>query len=317
MRVLTLENELIRFVALVDKGSDVIELVYKPKDIDVLWHAPPGYRSPTECEKLLTTPDSGFLDYYGGGWQDLLPTIGSGPTDLHGAKFGLHGETALLPWQATTRETDGSAEASLAVSGVRYPYLLQKTIALGRGDEIQITEKLTNTSKQALEFYWLQHPSFGEPFIAPGCILELPAGSKITNLEAINSRGRIAFGDFDWPVARSKQGGAVDLSVIPSKDLVAEETTFIRVKEGWYNLMNPNLGLRLRLEWDVSTFPWLWFWQNYRTPDYPYFGSAWNIAVEPATSLPTILGVESLRDALTLDGGQSRTTHIAVRLSAI
>lgn len=313
MRTLVLENRFLRFVILLDKGSDIIEMVYKPKNVDVLWHAPPGYRSPKECDSLLRTPETGFLDYYGGGWQDLLPTIGSGPTELHGAKFGLHGETGLLPWDVTLDTNQSSVTAHLRVSGVRYPYLLEKSITLGDGSEIRIEEQLTNTSKQELEYHWLQHPSFGEPFIAPGCTLELPRGSRVRNIGSINSRGRVADGSFDWPLVRGKNGDAIDLSTIPTKDLIAEETTFIRVKEGWYNLKNPQLGITLRLEWDASTFPWVWFWQNYWTPDYPYFGSAWNVAVEPATSLPTILGEEATRDAIVLGPGQSRKIQIIVR----
>jgi Domain of unknown function (DUF4432) len=317
MKTAILENNSIRLVALAGKGSDIIELVYKPKNVDVLWHAPPGYRSPPERGSLMPTSDSGFLDYYGGGWQDLLPTIGSGPTTLHGAKFGLHGETGLLPWNIRVQTIGESAMAHLSVVGVRYPYRVDKTITLGRDSEIRIAEKLTNTSTQSLEFYWLQHPSFGEPFLAPGCILDLPEGSRVTNLESINSMGRIADGEFDWPEVRAKDGEVVDLSVIPSKSVVAEETTFIKIKQGWYNLTNPTLGLRFRFEWDVSTFPWLWFWQNYWTPNYPYYGSAWNIAVEPATSLPTILGSEAAKDALVLKAGQSRTTEITVKLSEV
>ena len=318
MKTLVLENELIRLVALVDKGSDVIELTYKPKNLDILWHSPPGYRLPSGADGLLATSETGFMDCYGGGWQDALPTIGSGPTDLHGAKFGLHGETALLPWNARVQEDDESARAFLSVTGMRYPYVLEKEMVLAKGEnKITITEKLTNTSRQKLEFYWIQHPSFGEPFLAPGCVLELPPGSKAVNIASINSRGRVAGGEFDWPEVEAKEGGPLNLGIIPSKSLIAEETTFMRVKQGWYTLTSPATGLRFRFEWDVSTFPWVWFWQNYGIPDYPYYGEAWNVAVEPATSLPTILGKEAERDALVLEGGQSRTTKMAVSLSSL
>jgi len=318
MKTLTLENELIRMVALPDKGCDVAELVYKPKNIDVMWHSPPGHRLPADHGGLIATPDSGFLDCYGGGWQDALPTIGSGPTELHGAKFGLHGETALLPWDVRVHEDGEAARAFLSVSGLRYPYLLEKTITLRRGESrLRISEKLTNTSSQTLEYYWIQHPSFGEPFLVPGCRLELPEGSMVTNLESINANGRVAGGEFAWPQVRGKDSSIIDLSVIPPKSVVAEETTFIRVKEGWYNLTNEVLGLRFRLEWDTSVFPWLWFWQNYSIPDYPHFGQAWNVAVEPATGLPTILGRGAAKDALILEGGESRTSELEVSLSSL
>jgi len=314
IKAVVLENDFVRLVVLADKGSDIVELVHKRKGVDVMWHSPLGHRPRSDSALLFPTSETGFLDGYGGGWQDLLPTIGSGPTDLHGAKFGLHGETGVLPWDATVETSAEKAEAHFRVTGVRYPYSVEKTVALGLQAEIQISEKLTNTSKQELEFYWLQHPAFGEPFLAPGCVLDLPKGSRVVNLESINSRGRVAEGEFDWPHVKSKSGESIDLSVIPPKTVVAEESTFIRVKEGWYSFTNPALGLRVRFEWDTSTFPWLWFWQNYWTPDYPFFGTAWNVAIEPASSLPTTLEKESARGAIVLGPGQSRTTRITVRL---
>ncbi|MDA4114701.1 MAG: DUF4432 family protein [Thaumarchaeota archaeon] len=316
MKTLILENQLIRMVVLVDKGSDVTELVYKPRGVDVLWHSPTGHRSPSGTGGLIGTPDSGFMDCYGGGWQDLLPTIGSGPVELHGATFGLHGETGVLPWKARVDDEEGeTVRAVLSVKGRRYPYLLEKTITLREGESrIRISEKLTNTSEQDLEFYWLQHPSFGGRFLAPGCRLELPQGSRVICSE-VNSRGRVADGESEWPIVTGRDGKVIDLSVIPSRDVIAEETTFIRVREGRYSLVNPTLRLGVELKWDVSVFPWVWFWQNYGVPDYPYFGKAWNVAVEPSTSLPTMMRRGTDTDAPLLKGGASLTTEIEVSLN--
>ena len=46
LRTVTLENELLRAGILADKGSDIFELLYKPKDVDFLWHSPWGVRNP-------------------------------------------------------------------------------------------------------------------------------------------------------------------------------------------------------------------------------------------------------------------------------
>lgn len=325
MQTLIMDNELVRMVFLVDKGSDMMELVYKPLNIDVLWHAPTGYRSSLDHGSRFETPESGFTDRYGGGWQDILPTTGSGPVDMHGARFGLHGESAVLPWKATIvegEEWSGTASAILALEGLRYPYKVQKTVTLRDGvSRINITEKLTNIGRQRLGFDWLQHPSFGEPFLAPGCKIRLPQGSRTKNVEAINPRGRVAGGEFGWPEVSAKRdkggGGTIDLSVVPTRDVVAEETTFIRVNEGWYDLTNPVLGLRVGMRWDASVFPWLWFWQNYGTPDYPYYGRAWNVALEPSSGLPTIMDTSEQRRPLTLDGGESLSTELEVLLEPL
>ena len=95
---LVIENEIIRTTILVDKGTDIIELLYKPKDVDFMW------RSPVEVDASNKNPvtralESGyFLDVYEGGWQELLPSITT-PTNYKGTYLGFHGEVMFLPWQ--------------------------------------------------------------------------------------------------------------------------------------------------------------------------------------------------------------------------
>ena len=44
LRLLLMENELLRLSILVDKGTDIIELLYKPKDIDFMWSSPIDFK---------------------------------------------------------------------------------------------------------------------------------------------------------------------------------------------------------------------------------------------------------------------------------
>ena len=55
MQTLILENELLRVVVLVDKGSDIIEFRYKPRDLDFLFFAPGGSMS-TAAPSRPATP---------------------------------------------------------------------------------------------------------------------------------------------------------------------------------------------------------------------------------------------------------------------
>ncbi|HXI14938.1 MAG TPA: DUF4432 domain-containing protein, partial [Chloroflexota bacterium] len=38
-RLVVLENELLRVGVVASKGADVVELRYKPRDLDFLWHS--------------------------------------------------------------------------------------------------------------------------------------------------------------------------------------------------------------------------------------------------------------------------------------
>ena len=64
MRTLVLENETVRVVSLLDKGSDIIELVFKPLDVDVMWHSPIGHINPKSFTPSINTDSSSFSDVY-------------------------------------------------------------------------------------------------------------------------------------------------------------------------------------------------------------------------------------------------------------
>ena len=90
LRLLLMENELLRLSILVDKGTDIIELLYKPKDIDFMWISPIDFKKGELDRK-------NFLEGYLGGWQEIIPNGGDGCT-YKGASFNYHNETSFLSW---------------------------------------------------------------------------------------------------------------------------------------------------------------------------------------------------------------------------
>lgn len=280
---------MLRVSVLTDKGTDIMEFKYKPADIDLMWHSPAGYRDPGMFAPTSQMPESAFMDVYGGGWQDILPSAGS-PSKHRGAEWGVHGETPLLRWNCNVeRESGDEVSAKVWVEGYRYPYRVEKWFSMKTHEpKLTIKEKVTNLSTQDLEFSWLIHPAFSEPFLSPTCTVSVPADTLVLGPDEWAQYGRLAAGKTKWPNAKSRSEGTIDLSLIPTRDIVAEETAFLTdLHEGRYLLSNPKLGFGFCMEWDMRVFPWLWFWQNYNLPDYPYFGRAWNIALEPCTSYPS------------------------------
>src|SRR5690606_4282715 len=81
-----------------DKGADIYEWRYKPKDIDVLAKTPWGLRSIDRGVPLPASSHTVWHEYYGGGWQIIFPA-GGGPSNYKGVEIGFHGESAILPWE--------------------------------------------------------------------------------------------------------------------------------------------------------------------------------------------------------------------------
>lgn len=315
MRTLILENAYIRVVSLLDKGADIMEILYKPLDIDFMWHSPLGYRNPSMFIESCSRSDGSFLDYYGGGWQDILPNAG-GPCIHRGAEWGQHGETSLMPWKCVI-EKDDSIEvvAHLTVDCCRYPFSVDKWLTLRQGEKfLTIREKLTNKSEQDLEFSWLQHVAFGEPFLSPSCVINLAAETAVVHAPEIPWSSLPAGQNFSWPIAKDKKGKEVDLSRIPQKDFQAHDLVYIMgLKEGWYGLTNTEMKLGFGLVWDKSVYPYIWFWRPLGGGwDHPWFGRAWAIALEPCTSWPATGLADQIRKgtAAQLKGASSIETEI-------
>src|SRR6185503_8473562 len=133
-RCITLENEKLRVSIAADKGSDIYEFLYKPRDVDFMWRSWTGMRAqyvPTSYRAA-----GAFMDYYEGGWQELFPNCGN--LSVHqGVELGQHGEVALLPWRYTiTRDDPDEIEMRFEVRTVRTPFHLIKTVGLRRNEGV-------------------------------------------------------------------------------------------------------------------------------------------------------------------------------------
>ena len=247
--MVSLENEVLRGGVLADKGTDVFEFNYKPRDMDFVWLTAGGVRNPTSY--LSTSPDplATFMDYYPGGWQEIFPN-GGAPSSYLGAQFGQHGEVSNLPWDYEIVEGDVSLHA-----------MWGNHLAFGR---------------PFLEVGCRIH--------LPGGATVIPHDEP-THPDGRRVRGGKRY---DWPFAEGESGEEVDLSVLPEHGTLSEMLYLTDLSEGFYEIENPQKGLGLRVRWDADQMPYLWFWQEYGASGfYPWYGRHYNIGLEPFSSFPT------------------------------
>jgi len=253
-QLITLENQKIKVGVLASKGADIIEFRYKPRDLDVLWHAPQSLL-PGEYIPTVARDQGAFLDYYSGGWQEIFPSAGPA-AQVMGASQGQHGEVALLPWDvAVVCDREDRIEVEFTVETVRTPFRLIRRMILEKDSSVlRLEEKFTNLGFQTIPFAWGHHPAFGAPFLEPGCVIELPRG------EGFSSGANVP-----GPEDKSERVGV-----------------YSKFSEGWCALRNPAQELAVGLVWDRQTFPYLWIWQVYGgAKDYPYYNRTYNLALEP------------------------------------
>jgi hypothetical protein len=309
-RCVSMENEFLRVFIAADKGADILEFLYKPLDVDFLWHSYHGLRATEHFRPGSALANGNFREHFAGGWFEMLPN-GPLPCAHRGAEFGHHGEATLLPWNYQI-ETDEPEKISVKfwVRLARMPLLAEKKLTLTKGSStLQNNERLTNESGQPLEILWGQHPTFGEPFLESGCRVFLPPCKIISETTLPN--GRIASGQkSDWPKINSVNRRSVsieeiDLSFIPGPETKSHD--FVRLEEfseGWFALVNPRRKIGFALRWDAKIFPVLGFWQVYRgAMDYPYYGTNYAVALEPACDLPSLSEAARKGTAIVLDPG--------------
>ena len=319
MRLVFLENEALRIGINADRGSEVFECCYKPRDLDLAPRFRDGMR-PLGTIAASPTPELAFIDLYSGGWQEVCPN-GGAPCTYQGIRFGQHDEVWRLAWDYELIEDDPKAVAvALSVAAQRVPLRLRKEIRLRAGTaRVEIKETLENLSGAALDVMWGHHLAYGPPFLQEACRITLPPGTEvITHDVPIDPAGRrVVAGRFPWPKLPSPGGGTVDLSVVPKQGTESDIVYLTGFTEGWYEMVRPDDGLRLRVEWDLHTMPYLWFWQEFGASQiHPWYGGLYAVGLEPFSSYPTN-GLEEAAangTALKMAPHASRAFHLGLEV---
>lgn len=302
-----LENEHLRIVLLPGKGGDVIEFRDKRRDVDVLFDPPFEWTPPRERGVPAEDVTTWQTDHYPGGWQVNLPIAGYG-AEIDGSRYGLHGESALRPWNATVERDDGDCVTlHLETDLLRYPFHVERVVTLPAGEsKLAIDETVTNRGEVDLEYVWQQHVALGPPLVGPAARLDVPAArGRVDDYGEGLANSRLESGAaFDWPAAPHVDGGTVDLSTdVPDRDAEIHDVAFAtNLDAGWYALTNSELDLGFALTFPTDPFECVWYWQPFGGyEDAPYYGRNYNVGLEPTTAYPSGDLFDAQRESGTLD----------------
>ena len=325
MRAAVLENELLRVLVLLDRGAEIVEFRYKPLDLDPLLRLPGELRNPARDQPSVGTAGGAFLDYYAGGWQEILPNGGQ-PSSHRGVDYGQHGEVSLVPWSSAVL-ADGPEHAALrcAVRPLRTPLLLERTMMLERGRAVlTLDERLTNEAGEPLDVMWGHHVAFGLPFLQEGATIATSARRLLVHeeLPGFTPRRLQPGQQGAWPHAEAPDGTPLDLSTIPPRPAATgREMVYLTDFDGpaWYAITNVERRVGFAMRWDGALFRYLWLWQELGSgTGYPWWGRSYAVALEPWTSYPTLGLAEAVARGtqLILQPGQTVTTRLTASVYA-
>ncbi len=310
---LILENRWLQIWVLPGKGSDIVQFLYKPADVDFTWSAAWGLRPRRE--------GLSFLDQYEGGWQEVFPNGGT-LADYQGAPLDQHDEVAGLPWNwQVVEERVDRVVVRLQVDLLKTPFRVEKELTLtDQGPVLTVSERVQNLSPFPQRAMWGHHLAFGPPFLTPNCRIATGAGTVLVGQEPVGAR-RYRPGRYAWPFVDGSDGARHDLRRVPSPGPERDIVYLTDFKEGYYRLGDPASGLGLAVRWDHGMLPYCWYWQELGANGYPWYGRHYNIGLEPFAGYPTHGLREAMENgsALTVDahGELGLTVSIAVEEAAI
>ncbi len=288
-RAVRIENDLLAATILVDKGADIVELIYKPREMDVLWKSPWGSFAGTGVR--AADSQVAWLESYEGGWQELFPNAGDSCL-YKGVELGFHGEASLAGWQWEIVEAAGdAAELKLWTRLRRSPFLLERWMRVEAGRPLlMIRERITNEGGEVMDYMWGHHPAYGAPFLSETCRVDTGARSvRADDLYDGPANPLPPDGRFPWPVVE-RDGRLADLSQVPGPRTPRQTFAYLHDfagEHGWYGLTNTALGFGVGFVWPTRVFPYAWFWQEmHATPGFPWYQRVYVMAIEPFSSIP-------------------------------
>jgi hypothetical protein len=267
---------------------------------NVLWEAPwptadPGTTQHDDLSRAYGEPAVGrFLAGYTG-HALCLDTFGMPSPAAAAAGIPLHGEAASTRWHISRSADACTGSAALKSAGLH----LERNLQLHAGESIvYVTESVTNTSAKPCTFHWVQHVSFGPPFLAPQ-ESALSASTRRSISWPLGYEGNGLLQDdkpFTWPLAERVNSPAhVDLS-LPFQQVgtgfVAASQFDLAREDAFIAAINWQLGLAAGYCFLRSDFPWLAIWEeNCARTSAPWSGRAQVRGMEFGTT-PLPLGHE-------------------------
>ncbi len=253
-RSLLIENDKIRTVLLLDKGTDIISFVDKKTDTEFVWTNPMGLSCLEKIKKGHMDEDC-LSDNYVGGWFEILPNLG-GPCVFKNKHFPGHGEVSNLPWDyQVVYDSEEEIQLLFFTRLSKYPLELRKKLCLKKGDSsLCFEEEIHNIGVVPCAYTWAHHPNIGYPFLNEKCVIEAPFLSE-------------------------------NISVPAQGTMVNEVKTYENVCEGSAVIRNTDTGVGIRFEWDKETFRHcnLWISAGYNCGHHHHDG-AYVVCILPSSS---------------------------------
>ena len=207
-----------------------------------------------------------------------FPTFGS-PSDREAENdLGAHGEALSVEWRKNNVEAD-KEKVRLWYSAhlPKTQYNVGRKLTLPRDETVlYIEEWVESQTEFGRPAHWVQHVTFGPPFVAPGRnVLDMSAvrGEVRRPVDAGNS---LQPGPIRWPEGTSRDGKQVSLREMQTPPNAGTYYGLLMDparEESYFTAYNKDLRVLIGYIWRTEDFPWIGDWQeNQRATVPPWNG---------------------------------------------
>lgn len=235
--------------------------------------------------------------------------------------LGNHGEAPIVEWRlARHTVTPEAVTIDVEAELRRTSFRVGRRITLARGASgVRVEEWVENLLPFDRPVNWMQHATFGPPFVEPG--------STFLDMDA--TRGDAApLGEHAWPRLKTA-GGSADARPMTAEPKSGSYTAWLldpRRAEHWFTMYNPRFPVLIGYTFPATDNPWLADWQeNRRATGLPWNGQAIARGIEfgstpyaeglrKSVDRATLLGTKTFR---WVEGYQRMSTHFTLWLAEI
>ena len=289
-------------------GGHIADFRLSGSTINIMWEAswptidPQTFDAAVHASLYGDTPPGKFLCGYTG----HSVVVGNfGMPSAHEASHGvpLHGEASSSQWRVVSAtHNDRHCALLLEVVLPYYQLIFQREVVIApEAFSASITESITNLAATEREFQWVQHATFGEPFLTRDeSAVFVDISRAIT--WPLGYEGHELLRDdaeFLWPNAPASSGGSVDLAnpfALDGTGFLASLLTSADHPKAAVVVHNRRHALAAGYCFDRAQFPWITLWEETHARRYaPWNGNARARGIEFGNS-PMPLGIEQAHE---------------------
>jgi hypothetical protein len=261
LRVIVLENHLIRTSILIDLGARIHEFIYKPLDRDFFWHNP-------RIEPRTPVFQADIDAWLSGGMDEAIPT--GHVSTYRGETYPFLGETWSLGWNyEITLHQASSVEVHLWRHTPISPLRVDRWMSISQGEPIvHMRHRIQNLGYDRFDFLWGLHPCWD---VSPSSRFDIPTDEMLIEDSAPSNRLGPKGTRYPWPYATEQASGhTIDMRRMPPPGSGFGEFQFApKLRQGWLAVTDTaaKAGAGLVFPKDIFQSAWLWTtagnWRGY------------------------------------------------------